>query len=282
MEDRGVGQDNQAILVEFEDVTRDQLQVQHQTLSKLSDAVTETNALVSKTNTLSSQTADDLTSHFTAQHGVLSKLSDNATETNALVSQASVLASRTNVLLFQVSGPILNGLIQIGDLCAQVKTTVSKIFFINVATYRMVLDLKASLPGYAERSLFSEPFVLEDDIGRICPVHLQCISSWEALSAVLEARFRGIQGHKWIQDGNWALQDHLTGREISRKRNWEGAFLPGQRVDMSMLFHSETDVKSPAQAPISNQAACPRCQADVLGSRDAESRWYVRRFRSYS
>jgi hypothetical protein len=186
-----VGKDNQAILVEFENTTRDQLKAQQGTLSKLSNDITETNALVSNTNTLSGRTADNLASHITAQHGALSKLSDNVTETNAL-------ASRTNVLVSQVSGPIISGLIQIGELCAQVKTTVSKIFFINVATYRMVLELKTSLPGYAERSLFNEPFVLDDAIGRICPVHLQCIHSWEALDAILEVRFRGLQGHKMI------------------------------------------------------------------------------------
>jgi hypothetical protein len=240
-------------------------------VSQTSVLACQTNALVSKTHSVSGRIVDELADHFQAQHKALAKVSDTAEETKALASQTNTL-----------SGQVINRLTQIGNICAQVKTTVSKMFWINLATYRMVLELKASLPGYAERSRFSEPFVLEDAIGRICPVHLQCISSWGALSAVLEARFRGIQGHKCVQDGDWALQDHLTGRDISRKRNWEGAFLPGQRVDMSILFHSETNGDSPAQAPTSNQAACPRCQADVLGSLDAESRWYVCRFRSYS
>ena len=271
---RGVGKDNQAILEGFEDATRDQLQVQHGTLSKLSDTITETNALVSKTNTLSSRTADELASHITAQSLTLSKLSDNVTEANALVSQ-------TNVLVSQVSGPIINGLAQIGNLCAQVKATVSNIFFINVATYKMVLALTASLPGYSERSLFTEPFVLEDALGRICPVHLQCVSSWEALNAFLKARFRGLQGHEKVQRGHWQLRDHATGRGICRRRNWEGAFLPGQRVDMSMLFQREIStegLKSSTQAPTGNQAACPRCQADVSSSSDAETRWYFHQF----
>jgi hypothetical protein len=255
-----VGKDNQAILVEFENTTRDQLKVQQGTLSKLSDDITETNALVSNTNTLSGRTADNLASHITAQHGALSKISDNVTETNAL-------ASRTNVLVSQVSGPIINGLIQIGNLCAYIKTTVSTNFLITVAIYNMLSELKTTcLPGYAERSLFSEPVVLEDATGRICPVHLDFILSWEAFDAVIEMRFRGRQGHEMIQNGDWALQDHVTGREISRKRNWGRAVLPGQRVDMSMLFHRETSV----------EAACPSCQADVSESLDAETRWCVR------
>jgi hypothetical protein len=249
-------------------------------LSNISDTVTETsalvfqtsvlacqtNALVTKTNFISSQVVDELADHFQAQHEALAKVSDTVNETNALASQTNTL-----------SGQIINGLTQIGALCIQVKATVSKMLFINMATYRMVLALTTSLSGYPERSLFTEPFVLEDAIGRICPVHLQCISSWEALNAVLEARFRGLQGHEKVQRGHWTLQDRATGREISRRRKWEGAFLPGQRVDMSMLFQRETSVEVfdlSTQAPTGNQAACPRCQAHVSDSSDAETRWY--------
>jgi hypothetical protein len=232
-------------------------------VSQTSVLACQTNALVSKTHSVSGRIVDELADHFQAQHKALAKVSDTAEETKALASQTNTL-----------SGQVINRLTQIGNICAQVKTTVSKMLWINVATYRMVLELKASLPGYAERSLFSEPFVLEDAIGRICPVHLQCISSWEALDAVLEARFRGVQGHDKVQRGQWILQDHATGRGISCGKSWEGAFLPGQRVDMSILFHSESNVDSPAQAPTSNQAACPNCQADVSESRGVETQWY--------
>ena len=243
-------------------------------MSRISDSVTKTNALVSqttvlasKTSLLSSQIVDELASNFQAQHVALDKLSDTASETNALAVQTNTL-----------SGRVLKGLNTIGDLCAQAKTTMSKILFINMATYKMVLALKTSLPGYLERSLFSEPFVLEDAIGRISPVHLQFITSWEALDAVLEARFRGLQGHDKVRGGHWVLQDKATGCEISRRRNWEGTFLPGQRVNMSLLFQRETTVEtfdSSAQTETNNQAACPRCQADVPDSRDAEIQWYV-------
>ena len=147
--------------------------MQRGTLSKLSDTVSETNVLVSQTNALVSKTVsisdqivDELAGHSQAQHKALAKVSDTANETNAL-------ASKTNTL----SGQIANRITHIGDLCAQIKTTVSKVLSLNMATYKMVLALTISLPSYLERSLFTEPFVLEDAIGRICPVHLQCISS---------------------------------------------------------------------------------------------------------
>jgi hypothetical protein len=220
---RSAGKDNQDILVRFGDATRDKLQAQHDTLSKLSGTVTKTNALVSRTSVLASRT--------------------------------NVLASKTNSLSGQIVDKLAN------QSQAQ-----------HEALAKMILSLETSLPGYLERSLFNEPFVLEDAIGRISPVHLQFISSWEALGAVLEARFRGLQGHERVQSGHWTLQDHATGREISRGRSWEGAFLPGQRVEMSMLFQRETTSEN-------HQAACPRCRADISSSRDdEESRWYLHQF----
>jgi hypothetical protein len=210
---------------------------------------------------------DATENHLQAQHGALSKISGKVTQTNAQVARANTLSDQ-----------ISKGLAKIGDLCTQAKSTMSKILFVNMATYKMVLALKASLPCHLERSLFNESFVLEDAIGRISPVHLQFITSWEALDAVLETRFRGLQGHDKVRGGHWILQDHATGREISRRRNWEGAFLPGQRVNMSLLFQRETTVEtfdSSGQTESSNQAACPRCQADVSGCCDAETQWYV-------
>ena len=54
--------------------------------------------------------------------------------------------------------------------------------------------------------------------------------------------------------------------------------MPGQRVEMIILFQRETIVESfdsRSQASTSNQAACPRCQVDVLDPRDAETQWYI-------
>jgi len=270
--------------VRFGDDTGTRLQAQHGALSNISDTVDETNTLVSQTSvvasqtntlvfqthTLSNQIADDLANHVQAHRRALSKISDTATETKSLVDQTN-----------SISNHIVKWLAKIGELCIEAKATMAKILFVNMATYKMVLALKTSLPGYLERSMFNEPFILEDAIGRISPVHLQFISSWEAFGAVLETRFRGIQGHEKIRRGHWTLQDHATGREISRRRNWEGAFLPGQRVNMSLLFQRETTIEtfgSSTRVPASCQAACPRCQADVSDSHDIEIHWYVRQF----
>ena len=72
----------------------------------------------------------------------------------------------------------------------ELKTFMRKIFVVNRATYKAVMDIQTCLPSHLERTLYQEPFILEDAIGRIAPVHMQFINSWEAFDSVLELRFR--------------------------------------------------------------------------------------------
>jgi hypothetical protein len=216
---------------------------------------------------------------------LLGRLECKASERFAL--QTTVLSSITNELVEAktvarragtISETILANLSRIGELCTHIKAVVTKTFFINVATYKAVLALQNLLPSHLERSLINEPFVLEDAIGRISPVHLQFISSWAAFDAVLETRFRGIQGYEKVVDGHWTLQDRATGRDIVRTQRWEGAFLTGQRVDMSLLFERETTVdafdhESEFNMGRDDSAACPRCRAHVAGIVDKEAQW---------
>lgn len=122
---------------------------------------------------------------------MLSNINTELNETKTVLKQAG-----------SMSGMLLANLSRVGDLCTQIKTVVTKILFVNVATYKAVLALQNLLPSHLERSLINEPFVLE-------------------------TRFRGIQGYEKVVNGHWTLQDHATGRDISRHSHREGAFLPG-------------------------------------------------------
>lgn len=204
---------------------------------------------------------------FDVQTTTLSNITTELSDTKTAIQRAG-----------SISRTLLDSLSKVGELCIQMKAAMSNIFFINLATYRLLLALHNSLPGRLERSLINEPFILEDAIGRISPVHLQFISSWAALDAVLETRFRGLQGYDKIIKGHWILQDHATGREILRKACWDGTFLPGQKVDMSLLFERETTVEdfdsgSTDRTEDHSSATCPRCQADVPQPGDKEVQW---------
>lgn len=96
------------------------------------------------------------------------------------------------------------------QLGSDLKLMTQRIFTMNVATYNALLAIKSGFPSHLERSLIQEPFILEDAIGRISPVHLQFISSWEAFDAVLELRFRLVQGYTKVKNGEYVLQEHAT------------------------------------------------------------------------
>jgi hypothetical protein len=151
-------------------------------------------------------------------------------------------------------------------LGSELKSLMERIFTTNVATYKAVIALQAGLPSHLERSMIQEPFILEDAIGRISPVHMQFISSWEAFDAVLELRFRTVQGHKKVKNKEYIVQEHATRREIRRNRPWEVSFLPGQRVDMSLVFESQEQKELP-------QTTCPRCQTVSAELQDSDIQW---------
>lgn len=137
-------------------------------------------------------------------------------------------------------------------------------FVRKITIYRTVSEIRAILPSHLERTLYQEPFHLEDAIGRVFPVHLQFISTWDAFDCVLETQFRNRQGHRKILDKDFVLQERATRRDISRNLPWEGAFLPGQRIDMSMIFIDSQHDK---------QKTCPGCQKVCDDSCEAETQW---------
>lgn len=85
--------------------------------------------------------------------------------------------------------------------CMEMRDSILKLINTHSNILKAVRENQAGLPSALERSLIQEPFILEDAIGRITPVSLQFINSWDAFQAVLEVRFRGIQGRKGQKQG---------------------------------------------------------------------------------
>jgi hypothetical protein len=184
---------------------------------------------------------------------VREKLQDN----NALVSASNSISAKLNgALKFE----------WFHELGAELKGFMQRIITINIATYNAVIALQGSLASSLEGSLIQEPFILGDAIGRISTVHMQFITSWEAFDAVLDRRFQGVLGHTKVKNREYTLQEHATRREITRSRPWEATFLPGQRIDMSLVFSSEEKETT--------GTSCPSCQTASEGSQDAKVLWY--------
>ncbi|OSS47245.1 hypothetical protein B5807_09803 [Epicoccum nigrum] len=168
-----------------------------------------------------------------------------------------------NIVLNQISNTLrLDWLRQLGS---ELKGLIGKAIAMNVATYHAVISIQAALSNRLERTLIDEPFILEDPIGRIAPVHLQFVTSWEAFHAVMENRFSNLQGFRKIQQRKYGLQDGATGREIALTRPWQRAFLPGQRVEMAFIFQSDG-----AKDASATNTTCPGCQSPSQNTGDTD------------
>ena len=71
----------------------------------------------------------------------------------------------------------------------------------------------------------------------------------QAFEAVLEVRFRTLPGHRKIKQREYALRAKSLKRDIGPFLAFNRCFLPGQRIDMSMIFDDDTGSLS----------SCPGC-----------------------
>lgn len=208
-------------------------------------------------------------------------LTSNTQQSGALehirqrIEDAQQQINTGNAILNQISSTLrLDWLRQLGS---ELKGLMRRAVAINIATYHAVVSIQAALPSRLERVLIEEPFILEDPIGRIAPVHLQFVTSWEAFHAVMEKRFFNLQGFRKLQQRKYVLQDRATRREIDQARPWRRAFLPGQRVEMAFIFQSGDEEDSNA-----TNTTCPACQTPSESTSDTEihcqncSIWYRR------
>lgn len=202
--------------------------------------------------------SDRLDDSSNQQSALILEVRDQLEENNALVSASIGITTRLKEALR------LDWFTRFG---AEMKDMMLRIININIATYNTVISIQGVISGGLQRSLNHEPFILEDAIGRMSPVHMQFINSWEALDAVLELRFRKIQGHAKVKRLEYTFQEHATKRVISRSRHWEGAFIPGQRIDMSLIF----DFKEQSAV----RSSCPSCKVSSEDPQDSEVKWQV-------
>ena len=189
-----------------------------------------------------------------AQQLLLQEIKDKLDENNEQIRSLSTVTTKI------AEGLRLDWVRQLGE---ELKRWMRKIYFVHIATYNAGIDVNGRLPGRLERVLYQEPFILEDGIGRIAPVHMQRISCWEAFDSVLELRFRDMQGYTMVLNKEYVIHESSTRREIDRSFPWETSFLPGQRVVMSMLFNDTT----------SSTTSCPKCKSSSEQPQNSYIQW---------
>ncbi|KAF2274241.1 uncharacterized protein EI97DRAFT_435336 [Westerdykella ornata] len=198
---------------------------------------------------------DTMRAHDAKQDTTLLAIDQKVSQNNRIVQQNLSMTSSIAQAL---------RLSWLRHLPAELKTLMSRIVTMHMETYQAILRIHSLLlSGAPEKSLIEEPFILEDAIGRVAPVHLQFITSWDAFEAVLESRFKNMPGSNKVCSKLYQLQEAGTGREIDKRRPWQRAFRPGQRVNMSLLFESALNEQD-------WMSTCPGCRATSANALDAE------------
>lgn len=83
---------------------------------------------------------------------------------------------------------------------------LSSIFNDIRSIHHAVTALHRPLPG---EHLY---FEIEDPTGRLLPIPLKAITSWEALEFILADQFKGRNGARRVMQKRYILKEHSTGK----------------------------------------------------------------------
>lgn len=114
-----------------------------------------------------------------------------------------------------------------------------------------------------------EHFILDDITGRRFPVHLRTITSWGMLEFILSERFKGKKGARRVQRKLYSLRESNTQRKIDGSVPWESAFLPRQKITMSLMCKEMGYVSAIGRAAMS----CPFCKTPSDHGSGVEVEW---------
>ena len=181
------------------------------------------------------------------QQILLTKLNDHLEENGKQIRYGNAITSK-----------IAERFDWIRNLGQDTKNFMQDIYLMACRTYNIVVDIQRRLPSHP----YEQFFTLEDSHGRVFPIQMMLIDSWEAFDAILEVQFRHKQGLRMVQQKKYVLHESVANRDIERRFPWERMFSPGQRIVMCMLF---TDC--------SESNYCPNCYFMPVGSEDSDVNW---------
>jgi hypothetical protein len=187
-------------------------------------------------------------------------------ESQSLVKRNHDLLTTQAELILSISRGVVS--CSTRDQAEELQSIMLKVLNTNIKIYEMVLDmqkLQFQLPAQVDRQ---QPVCFEDAHGRIAPFHVEFINSFEAFQAVMEVRFRHVPGLKKVQNIQYAIHESTSKRKIDLTAPWESVFLPGRKVNMSMVF----------RRPQTSMSSCPACltENEIEDSKEgSEIQWYV-------
>lgn len=153
----------------------------------------------------------------------------------------------------------------VADFQKSITEVVSLVFSISTGVAEL-----GSMFMALEWPLRDEHFVLEDATGRAFPIHLKTVTSWDVFEYILQEHFKGRTGAHRVLRRRYMLNDRATSIEVERRRNWESAFRPCQRIDMSIMCKESAE-----EMDARKSATCPFCGSQSTSGMDVQVKWYV-------
>ncbi|ORX95829.1 hypothetical protein BCR34DRAFT_607832 [Clohesyomyces aquaticus] len=193
-------------------------------------------------------------------HATVEQHNQRGAQTQSLIKQNNDILKSQADLILTISQTVTGCTTrqQADDL----RAIMLKVLATNMQIYRSVLDIHkinstAQIPPQIERQL---PVTFEDAHGRLAPLHVEFINSWDAFQAVLEVRFRDLPGLKKVQNREYSLSEPGGKRNLGLNAPFESSFLPGRRISMSMIF----------ETPQPSISVCPGCNTRTTHSVNEE------------
>ena len=147
---------------------------------------------------------------------------------------------------------------------------MAKIWTLNFKTYSTVVEIQSRIPKELGACWTQEPLILTAALGRVAPIHLELINSWDSFDSVLEARFIGLPGEGKVIRGEYAIHEPILNRDLQHTQPFSACFLPGSRLDMMMVFTNVNELGD------THKNSCPRCKADCREEASSTAEWYVK------
>jgi len=147
---------------------------------------------------------------------------------------------------------------------------MSRIWTLNFKTYSSIIDLQSRIPKEFGPCWIQEPLILTDALGRVAPIHLELINSWDVFDNVLAARFIDLPGEGKVARGEYAIHEPNLVRDLERSQPFAACFMPGNRLDMMMVFRAEND-STPKNS-------CPGCKTVSEEGSSSSMQWFVTLF----
>jgi hypothetical protein len=88
------------------------------------------------------------------------------------------------------------------------------------------------------RQVMSQLLFLEDALGRIACIPTEIITTFDEFQLILEKQFQHAPGLQKVKLREYALVDESTRETLDAHKSWDSAYIPGRKVNMSMVFKS--------------------------------------------